>query len=500
VYSSQTRCKLRGRATLLFAIGTFVLAPVPVLADIVSAGTYLEVRLGVPTGSRISHAGDPIQATVIAPVFAEGRLLIPQGAIVSGVVGSVQRLGLGLKHLTSAIEYRFDSLQLTGGTAIPIEARVVRVETAKEIVDADGMVSGIHPTANVSSTIAFYTLPLLYLDPAVAASIWGIKFVVARSPDPEIYLPPGSELILQLTAPADVPATAVAPQGLGPLSAADIVDVHRIIAKLPRQQTGEGHNNPSDLVNILFLGSRESINRAFHAAGWSGAQRTSIRSIYRMYHSMVQRVGYTMAPMQNLTLNGAPNDAGYQKNLNTFSKRHHVRLWKQGQEDAWLCTATEDIGYRFRRMHLTHAIDPLIDNERAKVLNDLAYTGCLDAATLMTRDSSDGTVQREQSTSTDGKIAVVRMNPCLQPRQMPADSAEFHPGRRTRAVQALVALRDDLIRTNPISLTFNTTRLLRAHQDSQINGFMFNGRKTDSSENSTQPKWTRPSVLDTNGQ
>src|SRR5438552_360641 len=185
------------------------------------------------------------------------------------------------------------------------------------------MLRCIHPTANLSSTVASYTLPLLSLNPEVAASIWGIKFVVARSPDPEIYLPPGSELILQLTAPADVPATAVAPQGLAPLSAADIVDLHRIIAKLPRQRTGKGHNNSSDLVNILFLGSRESIDRAFHAAGWSGAQRTSIRSIYGMYHSMVQRIGYTMAPMQNLTLNGAPNDAGYQKNLNTFSKRHH---------------------------------------------------------------------------------------------------------------------------------------------------------------------------------
>lgn len=316
---SQTRCMLSDAATVLFAIGTtFILAAGPMGATTVSAGTRLEVRIGVPTGSRISHSGDQIQATVIAPVFAEGQLLISQGAIVSGVVGSVQRLGLGLKHLTSEIEYRFDSLQLTGGTAIPIEARVVRVETAKEIVDADGMISGIHPTANLSSTVVFYTLPLLYLDPAVAASIWGIKFVVARSPDPEIYFPPGTELILQLTTPADVPATAVAPQGLGPLSAADIVDVHRIVAQLPAQQTGKGHNSPSDLVNIFFLGSRESINRAFHAAGWSGAQPTSIRSLYRIYHSMVQRIGYTMAPMENLMLNGAPNDAGYQKNLDTF--------------------------------------------------------------------------------------------------------------------------------------------------------------------------------------
>jgi LssY C-terminus len=57
-----------------------------------------------------------------------------------------------------------------------------------------------------------------------------------------------------------------------------MVDVHRIIAKVPPQRTGKGHSNPSDLVNILFLGSGESISRAFHAAGWSGAQGTSIRS------------------------------------------------------------------------------------------------------------------------------------------------------------------------------------------------------------------------------
>ena len=65
------------------------------------------------------------------------------------------------------------------------------------------------------------------------------------------------------------------------------------------------------------------------------------------------------------------------------------RGWKQGQEDAWLGAATEDVSYKFQRMHLTHATDPLIDNERTKVLNDVAFTGCLDAATVMARDSSE---------------------------------------------------------------------------------------------------------------
>jgi LssY C-terminus len=80
-----------------------------------------------------------------------------------------------------------------------------------------------------------------------------------------------------------------------------------------------------------------------------------------------------------------------------ISRPYDVRLWKQGKEDAWLSTATEDVGYKLQRMHLTHATDPLIDSERAKVLNDPAFTGCVDAATLMTRASSDVADQREHS-------------------------------------------------------------------------------------------------------
>lgn len=343
----------------------------------------------MPTGSRISHAGDPIEATVIAPVFGDGQLLIPQGAIIWGVVETVQRLGLGLKHPTASIQYRFSSVQLPDGDAIPISARVIQVETAKERVNAQGTISGIYPTANVSSSVAFYALPLLWIDPEVGVPVFAVKCVIAPSPDPEIYFPAGTEVFLRLSADADIPHSGAPPNPIAPLSAADMADAQRILVRLPQQRTNRGGNHPSDLVNILFLGGRESRGRAFQAAGWDVAQRRSLRSIFRMYHCMVQRIGYSAAPMGILTLNGVKADLDYQKGLNTFSKRNHVRLWKQEPENAWLSAATEDVGYKIRRMHLTHATDPLIDNERAKVLNDLALTGCLDAATLITRNSSD---------------------------------------------------------------------------------------------------------------
>ncbi len=213
---------------------------------------------------------------------------------------------------------------------------------------------------------------------------------------------------------------------------------------------------------------------------------------------MVQRIGYSMAPMGNLTLNGVAADADYQKSLNTFSKRHHLRLWKQAQQDAWLSAATEDVGYTVRRMHLTHATDSLIDNERSKVLNDLALTGCVAAATLMERGSSAFADEGEHSIQTDAKVAVIQMNDCTNPRTSQKEFA--NPGQRGRGVQALVAMRNDLIRTNPISLAYNTSRMLRDHERALASESMFstgaNQRKAGSRESATQLRWVRASVLD----
>lgn len=68
---------LREIATLLASVGTFSFVS-HYVTGVLPAGTRLEARLSVPTGSRISHAGDPIEATVIAPVFGDGQLLMEQ--------------------------------------------------------------------------------------------------------------------------------------------------------------------------------------------------------------------------------------------------------------------------------------------------------------------------------------------------------------------------------------------------------------------------------------
>src|SRR5579875_143505 len=126
--------RFRGLAKERLLLLAIVLESPFARAAVVPASTSLEVRLSEPSGSRISHVGDAVNATVIAPVYSDGEMLIPQGAVISGEIEQVERLGYGLKHVNSEMQYRFSSLELPGGVRVPLDAEVTQVETAKERV------------------------------------------------------------------------------------------------------------------------------------------------------------------------------------------------------------------------------------------------------------------------------------------------------------------------------------------------------------------------------
>src|SRR5215467_16280022 len=87
-------------------------------AAVIPPGTKLEVRLSTPVGSRTSHAGDPLEATVIAPVPGPDGPILLQGATVSGMVENIEPLGLGFKRTSAEVGLRFDSLQLPNGRVL----------------------------------------------------------------------------------------------------------------------------------------------------------------------------------------------------------------------------------------------------------------------------------------------------------------------------------------------------------------------------------------------
>lgn len=490
---------IRGLVPVL-ALASMVATCAPGTAAELQAGTKLEARLSVATGSRVSHPGDIVEALIIAPVYAGDRLVVPQGAVLSGFVESLDRLGLGLKHENARINYRFTSLRLPDGSVSAVEARTAEVETARERVTGDGDILGINPNVNLSSG-ASILISALIADVEFSVPALGIKFLLARSPDPEIYFPAGTELILQLSSAARIPDLAT-PATVRELAVSDDRNVETLLNTLPDQQTSLGRNRPSDLVNIVLLGTRAQIARAFQAAGWYGEQRHSAIALYRMYHCLVQRTGYSMGPMTRLRLEGRYPDAVYQKSLDTFSKRHHIRLWQHDGSDAWIGATTQDISYTFRRMHMTHASDGEIDNERAKVVNDLWLTGCVSEASLLRRDQLRFQQPARFPISTDGDVAVLRLNDCQTP------SSTWMAGNNPPRVRnyplshIFVAVGADLAHSNPLTLGYTLTRaILSGGTVEGTNGFRSTSplsahARAHLGDASPRVQWKRPSITD----
>ena len=454
-----------------FLTFSVLLLSLPVWALELPAGTALEARLSGATGSRISRSGDPIEATIIAPVSVGGRILVPQGSKLLGSITNVSAVGLGLKHSTASVTYNFQTLVLPDGAAVSVSARTVEIDTAKEHVDELGTVTGIPPIASLSSALTFYVVPLLIVNPPIGVPIWGVKSVVAPSANPEIRFPKGTELILRLSATAALPAPIGA---FGPpmqsFTRRDLTDVEQLLKNsAQRAQMG---GRPSDMVNVLLMGSRSQLDRAFYASGWVQAQRKSPIALYRMYLALAKRIGYPRAPMNALMLNQLPTAFVQQKGLNTVQKRHHVRVWQYpGRTEIWLAAAAEDVGFRFRMMHWTHSTDPNIDSERAKVVNDLAFVGCVQAAGLLSRDSKD-LVQdptAEYPIVTDGDIAVVRLNDCVDPEPMAGVTETSALSQRGRVSRALAFFHDELARSNILFTTYNTFLFLGKHRPERQN-------------------------------
>jgi LssY C-terminus len=447
-------------------VGSALLLSSALSARDLPVGTVLEVRLSGATGSRISHAGDPIEATIIAPVSIDGQILVPQGSRLFGSIAAATALGFGFKHSTASMAFGFDTLQLPDGAAIPVKTQLVEVETAKEHVDDFGTVHGIHPIASVSSSVSFYTVPLLLLQPEIGIPIWGMKSLIAPSANPEIRFPVGTELNLRLTTAATLPASnpdsLVSTKSFSP---DDLVGIERLVKNSP--QRAYMGSRPSDLVNVVVIGSWSQVDRAFAASGWSVAQRKSPLSLYRMYHALTRRRGYPKAPMNALTLDGVSSVFERQKSLDTVEKRHHVRLWQQSlQTGIWLGAAAEDVGFQFKLTHWTHSTDPDIDRERAKIVNDLAFTGCVDSAGLLSRVSADlvQDTKAEHPILTDGDIAVIRLNDCTHPNLMAGVEETFGVHKPGRLVRSLSTLRDDLVRSNMFFTAYNTLRSIAKHK------------------------------------
>ncbi len=438
----------------------------------VPPGSLLHIRLTDPVGSYASRAGDPINAVLIAPLIVGGEVMLPAGSLVSGKLKSVQRVGLGFVHELSALDFEFASITTPGGETLALRSRVQEVDNGRELVTPQGSIRGWRTTGSLSYRAGGYIRTALQWEVHAAIAVWAIKTLLLQVPEPELYYPAGVELTLLLTEPLTTHPIASAPINSTRLPEAERIKMAAVVDQMPARTLAATSKRPSDLINVMFVGSREDLGAAFEAAGWVQPKAASLRTNIRRIRAVADGHGDSTAPMSDLLVEDTKPEMSWQKSFNDLAKRHHIRIWKQSAtwngQQTWIGAATRDINFTFMRpgKPLTHKIAEYVDEERDKVVNDLVFTTCGELLDESERPDIPSVTRNATGDPmrTDGRIAVIQVNACDAPPSslQTASTALPHHGSRMQrfARREILSLRSDVLRENLYWRSFESLRWL----------------------------------------
>jgi hypothetical protein len=384
-------------------------APAPIE---VPAGTHLSIRLRGSVSTKHSRPGDSVPAVLIAPVEVDGKELIPSGFLVKGTVAEPTEAHKRLNHFV--LYLHFGDLIGKSNRSLPFQARVLSVDNGRESVDSEGVIHGLRPLRRQPSEIEDVLMLAAYAHPAVLASLELGRFIVAEEEKPRVEYGPGVELWLTLTSRLQILGMPQPEMMHEPASLRPSPDLKVLVSSLPlRTSTPAGV--PSDLINFVFLGSQDDLASAFLDAGWLPAEKLDVKTEAQTFFAVAYHHSYREGPVSNLMIDGQRPALVYEKATNTFSKRHHIRIWPRQEtyhgKSVWVGAATHDIGIDFSRKARTfsHSVDRDIDRERQKVQDDLIFTGKVSASGLLGRPAAPRSFQNATGDhlQTDGDLAAM---------------------------------------------------------------------------------------------
>jgi type IV secretion system protein VirB10 len=126
-------------------------APDPEAEYVVSAGTHVLLRLTNSVDTRRSAAGDQLYMETAAPIYVNGRLVIPVGSYVTGTVTESHEAGRVKGK--SGLNLRIDSLTLPNGVARDFRTRVGSAEGSGK-VGPEGQIEGSSNKGRDAGTVA----------------------------------------------------------------------------------------------------------------------------------------------------------------------------------------------------------------------------------------------------------------------------------------------------------------------------------------------------------
>ena len=393
--------------------GLLALLAMPAVAATLPAGTDLNIRLMDKIGTETSTAGTAVHAVLIAPVVLGGQIVLPAGPQLSGAIKQVRAASATDR---SRFELVFTQISL-GAYRASLSAILIGLDNARETVDDKGVINGIDGAETYSSRLNQGIEKLQNSDrfAGLAGIVKGAKQALKiQDANPNIDYDPGVEMTLRLTAALDWRGPLAGPEAkLLPFP--DQNSLVRLVNTEPYRTVAAQPPRPSDMTNLMFIGTEAELRAAFEKAGWSSAARLDTRSKLETARALIEDRGYKEGPMSVLLLDGQPPDLSLQKGNNTFSQRHHLRIFRRpgtfAGKPIWVCSSTHDIGIDFSERDRTfiHKVDSKIDGERAKVVNDLLFTGFVKSLALVDRPEVPTSVSNATGDllQTDGRMAVL---------------------------------------------------------------------------------------------
>jgi hypothetical protein len=313
----------------------------------VTPGQTLSVRLDGPVYSDRSRTGDPLTATVTYPLCKdgeqvackEGDLLVPPGTKVNGTILFAQKAPD--KYSRPRLVLDFANIVHKNGKRSALYARVLDVANARETIQNNEILGIVQPHASKKVSIAMAALSAA--NPIAGYTIKGVQSVYGLSIRREVQFPAGTDIQIQIVRPSTLKQKDAWP-GWQPLPVD--AQLQHLVAGAPLR-THTGNKTPSDPTNLMFLGTRNQLVAAFGEAGWFEADDLGVKSALKVAQATLRQTGYSEGPVSTLLVEGRPPDLVFQKSLDTFAKRHHLRIWKLPKtyngQDVWIATATHDI-------------------------------------------------------------------------------------------------------------------------------------------------------------
>jgi len=432
-------------------------------------GTAIEARLLTPISSYRAKPGMEVAAAVSTPLCAGGASVLPEGTELRGVVKRVHKVGLGLLYESAALKLEFTQLDLPDGREYAVLTHLTAIDNARERVDRKENIHGIRATATLSNRLGERMVLSAFGHPAAMIPLLILESSMFHFPEPEIQFRRGTEIQFDVEFPEEFGALAPCPLPEVEASPEEWAAMQEAVDALPYWTYSKRQPQPMDLVNLLFVGSREEVDRAFAAAGWIGSRANSMRATVAAIRAVVEERGFPDAPMRTLLLDGREPDLRLQESLDTFEKRDHLRIWKRNGEldgrPMWASAATRDVGTTFG-MHpfgFTHEVQSDVDLERDKVIHDLVFAGCVDSVAYVPRPEGVRETGQDyrKGVSTDARVAVVTLNGCPEPRDDFASAEPFpKPSKVVRLIRRVtLTARNHFIRDNWIYRTADAIRL-----------------------------------------